>query len=174
MPQAKASEIQLDVVAQGRTHVHGPYDVDYGRQHYGAIVKDGAVFVSQGTDGRELGRHKKKSDAVVSVVEWAEENLTKESVERDYESYTAGGIPLRFQRRVISSSRTSVVAAYRDGARGWASTSWDGDGVCNICKHDDTEEGLLREQSMRLVRRAPAADLEDEGEEPEESPAPRI
>jgi hypothetical protein len=175
MPRAKADELRLETRVAGRTVVYGPYEMDYGRQNYGLIVKDGSVFVSQGTDGRELGRHRRKSEAVIAIVEWAEENLTKESVERDFEPRTAGGIPLRFQRRVISLGRTSVVASYLDGERRqWASTSWDGDGVCSICKHDDTEEGLSREMAMRLVSRVPASEMEQAGEEPEEAPAPRF
>jgi hypothetical protein len=175
MPRAKADELKLETNGPGRTVVYGPYEMDYGRQHYGVIVKDGSAFVSQGTDGRELGRHRRKSDAVIAVVEWAEDNLTRESVERDFEPRTAGGIQLRFQRRIIAARGPSVVASYFDGKyRQWTSTSWDGDGVCGIFTHDDTEEGLRRELAMRLVSRAPSATSEQSGEEPEDESAPRF
>lgn len=175
MPRTKADELKLETREAGRTVVYGPYEMDYGRQHYGLIVKDGSAFVSQGTDGRELGRHRRKSEAVIAIVEWAEENLTNESVERDFEPLTAGGIPLRFQRRVISADRISIVAAYFDGERRqWASTSWDGEGVCRICMHDGSDEGLRREMAMRLVPRIPVPEIEQAGEEPEDAPAPRF
>lgn len=171
MPKAKASEIKLETVkGEARSVVYGPYDVDYGRQQYGSVEKDGREFVSKGTDGREIGRHGRKSEAVMAVVEWAEENLTSDSVLRDFEPVTAGGKPLTFKRRVISHRKTSIVAAYRDEGR-WVQTSWGDDGICDICRHPETEKDKRRDEAMRLVPREPVPDVETE-QEPSPTPSP--
>lgn len=175
MPKATAAELKLESRGAGKTTVYGPYEYNYGRQHYGNIVKEGASFISHGTDGREIGRHRRKSDAVIAVVEWAEDNLVKESVERDFEPETAGGIPLRFLRRVVSAADISVVASFLDPERReWVTTSWDGDGICTVCRFDGSEESQRQEDAMRLVVRAAAAELEPDGEGSEEVSAPRM
>lgn len=175
MPKATAAELKLESREVGKTMVYGPYERDYGRQHYGGIVKEGASFISHGTDGREIGRHRRKSDAVIAVVEWAEDNLVKESVERDFKPETAGGIPLRFLRRVVSAADISVVASFLDPERReWVTTSWDGDGICSVCRSDGSKESQSREDAMRLVFRTPEMELVHDGEEPDEGTAPRM
>lgn len=156
----------------GRHTVRGPYEPDYGRQHYGWVEKDGRSFRAFGSDRRtdggkvDIGLRPTLKAAAAAVGEWAGRTLTAEALSNEFEGRTAGGWPIRFLRRAAGS----VVAIVTEPNGGRTAMTWNEDGTCAF--HDGAPEGSAearRFSALRLVRKEPAP-----GNDADESvPAPR-
>ena len=174
-----ANEISVEKVSNtNRFLVHGPYATGYGRPLYGWLERDkagryaaiGIPRDGEAWDARRLGSFAGRQTAIDTLAAWAAANLTPEALEAEFESKTAGGIPLTFLRRTSSG----IVAVYRDPKDGRrAQTAWMEDGTCTFTSNPTTPEEKAFDDAMRLVRRAPEPVLDvDDTNDNASAPSP--
>lgn len=161
------TKLERSSIDANKVTVYGNYERDYGRPHIGNITKiKNGVFMPTPPDGRNLDLAKTRSAAVIALETWARENMSAESVERDYENTTAGGQRLTFLRRVFFQHGPSIVAVVHDG-EDTCQTSWRADGICSLHQpyEGESKKEVVRRERWKLVRREPAAteELESDG-----------
>ncbi len=167
-----ASGIKTEAVREvpGRHVVYGPYEHNYGHQHYGWVEKEGRSWRGLGVDGRaeggkvDVGLRPTIAAAAELVGEWARQNLTGEALSKEFENRTAGGWPISFLRRTARS----VVAVVREPDGRSMQTSWGEDGACSVYEGwPKGSEENAKFEALRLVRKEPAPEPETE-----DAPAP--
>ncbi len=167
----RAQDLKIEAIpgSPGRHSVYGPYEREYGRQHYGWVEREGRSFRAFGSDHRveggkaDIGIRPTLGAAAKAVGEWAALNLTAEAVTKEFEPRTAGGWPIRFLRRAGGC----VVATVTEPNGGRTSMAWNEDGSCTV--YDGWPEGSPENkkfEALRLVRKEPAPESDAESPVP--------